>query len=400
MAKSNIKLALDIAINDLRSCYANRGIKTGSRGVYWSWDSFFASFGSIALGDLQITKKNLRLYLDNQLPDGNIPKRIAHPLYPLKYIGFPITEDETTQKPSFHSPYFTGRSISQCPVFIVAFLKYFQASNDLSFLKKNITKLEKILTLLEDNTYKNGLLHERIGGGWAESVLKRGAIAYTNMCYSESYRAMSLLEESLGNKQKEKEFSDKYLHIKQTINDKLWDDSRGGFYSDWVGLSRHHHFNADGNLLAILWDIADPLKAKKIDEQLDYLLENFDIPVPLTSDKYSFLRIFFANRWGGIKDYHVAFSWLWLGALAAVAKKKLGQKKTAINILEKISKQIIKDNNVCEIYFNNKPVNVKFYKCERPWAWSAGMFIYACEQLDYLSSIDTKDYPKTSSASG
>lgn len=146
-------------------------------------------------------------------------------------------------------------------------------------------------------------------------------------------------------------------------------------------MQRHHHFNTDGNLLAIIWGIADTTQTKKIEKQLDYLLRKFGLPLPLTSDRYYFWRIFLANRLGGIKNYHVTFSWLWLGCLAALAKKKLGKEKEAKAILGKIAKQILKDKNVCEIYYNSKPVNVFFYKSERPWAWSAGMFIYTCHEL-------------------
>lgn len=376
-----IEQALEIAKANLRSCYTNNGIITGSRGVYWSWDSFYASFGSLVIGDFAIVKKNLKLYLSHQSPNGNIPKRIAHPLYPFRYIGLPIKEDPVNQKPSFQSPYFTGASVSQSPVLIIAFYEYIKKTNDLAFLKQNIRKLEQIFQFLETKSYSNGLLRESVGGGWAESVLKRGAITYTNVCYARSLQLISKLEGKLGHNSKAKDYNSKYRAIRTAVNTILWDESRGGFYSDWRGLWRHHHFAADGNLLAVLWNIAGKEQTRKIDRQLDYLLEHSDTPLPLTSDKYYFWRIFLANRFGGIKDYHVAFSWLWLGSIASIVKYKLGQRKKALGILQKISTQIVNDRSVCEIYYRQKPVDVLLYKCERPWAWSAGMFIYTCSQL-------------------
>jgi len=376
-----ITRALEIAKQDLRSCYTEQGIKTGSREVYWSWDSFFASFGSLAIGDFEIVKKNLELYLDHRDLEGNIPKRIANPLYALKYIGLPISEAAASQKPTYSSPYYTGKSISQNPLLIITMLMYCKVTGDKPFLADNLEKMERIFALLDRYSYKSGLLRESLGGGWAESVLKRGAIAYTNMCYAESLRSMSEICEILDKQTRSKYYADKYFKVKKVINSYLWDSSRGGFYSDWMGLRRHHYFNADGNLLSILWDIADTEKTTCIMKNLDRLLHRSSLPLPLTFDNYSFLRIFIANRLGGMKDYHAGFSWLWLGAIAALVKYRLRQKDEAISILEKISMRIIQDNNVGEIYHNGRPVNLPFYKSERPWAWSAGLFIYACSTI-------------------
>lgn len=376
-----ITQALEIAKRDLRSCYTEQGIKTGSREVYWSWDSFFASFGSLVIGDFAIVKKNLKLYLEHQDHEGNIPKRIANPLYALKYIGLPISEDAASQKPTYSSPYYTGTSISQNPLLVVTMLMYYKSTDDKTFLADNLEKMEHIFALLDRYSYKSGLLRESLGGGWAESVLKRGAIAYTNMCYAESLRSMSEICDILGKKTRSKHYIDKYFKVKTVINSYLWDSSRGGFYSDWRGLRRHHYFNADGNLLSILWNIADSKKTASIIKSLDRLLRHSSLPLPLTFDNYSFLRIFIANRIGGMKDYHAGFSWLWLGAIAALVKNKLGQREAALSILEGIAKRIVKDNNVGEIYHNGRPVNLPFYKSEIPWAWSAGLFIYACSSI-------------------
>ncbi|MCX6809311.1 MAG: GH116 family glycosyl hydrolase [Candidatus Berkelbacteria bacterium] len=380
---TQIKEAIKIAKADLRSCYTKRGIKTGSRGVYWSWDSFFASFGSLEIDDFEIVKKNLRLYLDYQNKNGNIPKRVANPLYPLRFLKIPISEETSKQKPSYMSPYYTGKSISQCPVFIISFFQYVEKSKDLEFLKVNYSKLTKIINFLSNYTYNSGLLREAIGGGWAESVLKRGAISYTNMCYVKCLDCMSQMALLLHKKDNSDFYKSQYLFVKKSIDLKLWEDVGGGFYSDWFGFNRHHYFNSDGNLLAIWFDIADEGKILKINRQLNKLLNVSNPPLPLTSDRYYFWRIYFTNQLAGIKNYHVGFSWLWLGCLAALVKLKLGEKKKAIQILESISKVIARDKTVHEIYRKNKPIKLLFYKSESPWAWGAGLFIYACSKAGF-----------------
>jgi len=386
MKNSVISKAIEIAKRDLRSCYAEKGILTGSRGVYWSWDSFYASLGALEIGDFDIVKKNLSLYLNYQRESGNIPKRVAHPLYPLRYLGFPIKELPQKQKPNYMSPYFTGTSISQCPVFIIAFYEYVTKSGDFKYLESNFNKLLNMVSFLGDHSYKSGLLKESVGGGWAESVLKRGAIAYSNMNYVKSLENMADMARMLKKEEEEKHLTAKAEKVKKAVNKILWDEKDGGFYSDWVGRARHHYFVSDGNLLAILWGVASEAQSKKIDINLDKLLQKDDLPLPLTYSRYYFWRIYFTNILAGIKDYHVGFSWLWLGSLAAVAKQMLGQHEEAKKILESISKAIIQYGSVFEIYDKGRPVSTLFYKSEKPWAWAAGIFIYSCKKCGILGS--------------
>lgn len=378
-----IKEAIGIAKKGLRSCYTDRGIHTGSRRVYWSWDSFFASFGALEIGDKQIVRKNLELYLNYQNSRGNIPKRIANPLYAFKYIKLPISENPSKQKPSFASPYYIGPSISQCPILIICFHQFIKKTHDISFLKKNYGKLKKIILFLENSRYKSGLLRESVGGGWAESVLKRGAITYTNMCYFRSIVCMKDMAIKLNKKNDARNFDVESVKIKKAIDEKLWEGSKGGFFSDWYGLSRHHHFNADGNLLALWWSIASTKQTKKIDKKINELLAESDPPIQQTSERYFFWRIFFTNQLSGLKNYHTRFSWLWLGCLAALAKKQIGKEERGRKIIKEIADKIVEYNSVHEIYFNKKPVDLFFYKSEKPWAWAAGLFIYACKELGY-----------------
>jgi len=105
--------------------------------------------------------------------------------------------------------------------------------------------------------------------------------------------------------------------------------------------------------------------------------------MPVAENKYLIFRIFIVNLLGGMKHYHINFSWTWLGSIYALAKLKIGRKKEALQILAKIAGAIVRDGIVHEIYYNNKPVNIFFYKSEAPWAWSAGLFLYACKMAGF-----------------
>ena len=378
-----IEKAIQIAKENLRQCYTKRGILTGSRQVYWSWDSFFASFGAIAIGDFDIVKTNLKLYLSYQRAGGEIPKRFANPLYSLRYIGLPIAETWPNQRPNYRSPYYTGPSLTQQPIFIIAFHHYIKKTDDIKFLRANFSKLVKIFKFLQNHSYKNGLLKESFGGGWAEGILKRGAIAFTNICYVRSLQCMKELADLIDKTEEAKFYALKAKRLNAKINQVLWSDDKEGFYSDWHGLSRHHFFAADSNILAILWGIADKDQTAKIDRRLNKLMAKSSIPMPVAESKYRAIRIFWTYLFSGMKNYHINFSWTWLGSSCALAKLKIGKKEQAVKILAKIAAAIVRDGTVHEIYYNDKPVNIFFYKSETPWAWSAGLFLYACEKAGF-----------------
>lgn len=385
-----ISQALVIAKKDLRKCYSNKGILTGSRNVYWSWDSFYASLGSLEIGDYKIVKKNLLLYLNKQHKNGNIPKRIANPFYPLKYIGLPISEQHSKQKPSYASPYYTGTSISQCPVLIIALHSYLTKTDDWDFARRHKLKLIRILDFLHSQRYNSGLIKESLGGGWAESILKRGAVTYTNICYLYSLKLVAEIFFKIDEKLLSQRYLEEYEKVKEIVNNKLWVDDKYGHYRDWHGTTYHNQFSSDGNLLAAIWDIADNKQVEQINKHLDEALKISDPPLVASLGKYNYLRVFIVNRLGGIKNYHIEFSWLWLGAIAALFKYKIGKTRESIKILEDISKTIVKYGSVYEIYNNGKPVRTLFYKSEKPWAWSAGIFIYACHKV--LKKNDSKYY--------
>ena len=81
--------------------------------------------------------------------------------------------------------------------------------------------------------------------------------------------------------------------------------------------------------------------------------------------------------------YHNGDSWLWLGCLDCVSKNKLGMKKDARDELNRLAEVIIKYGTVYEVYSENgSPVNELFYKAEKNFAWSAGMFVWAVHALN------------------
>jgi hypothetical protein len=51
-------------------------------------------------------------------------------------------------------------------------------------------------------------------------------------------------------------------------------------------------------------------------------------------------------------------------------------------VLNDIAKKVIEYNGICEIYEKNgSPVQRRFYRSEGPFAWSAGLYLWANELI-------------------
>lgn len=385
-----VKAAIQVAKGGLRWCYRDHGIICGSRLVYWSWDSFFASFGALAAGDHLIVRRNLELYLDRQRKDGAVPKRVANPWYFWRFLGFPVREVWEKQRPTFTNTYYTAVSIAQNPTCLIAAHAYYQTTQDREFLEGYYPKLKRIAAYLSTCEGEFGLLKEGIGGGWAESVLKRGAIAFTNICYARSLVVLSELAMVMEDEAAAERYLKRADGVQAAINTVLWSEEDGGYYSDWYSRRRHHHFATDGNLLAIWWGVANADQAAKIEAKIAELDLEDDVPIRLAYDPYDFWRVYLFNRIAGLKDYHVGFCWTWLGCIDVLVKLKLGEREAALNFLERIAQVIARDKTVHEIYDKGKAVHTPFYKSEEPWAWGAGLFLYACAQAGFTVN-DTPD---------
>jgi len=178
----------------------------------------------------------------------------------------------------------------------------------------------------------------------------------------------------------QREYLEKHSKTKDKINELFW---TGEHYLDWIEGDKHYnYFATDGNMLAIIWDIADKQRAMHI-EEASHIFDMNVIPSACVHPLYPKSLVSSQIRSIGLCDYHNGVSWLWLGCISALAKGMLGMKKEALALLEKMAEIIIENNGVYEIYEKTgKPVNRRIYKAEFPFAWSAGMFVYTVKKLN------------------
>ncbi len=377
-----LKRAFETATESLRKCYHKKGIFAGTHHFtdYWARDSFFAGLGSLSLGDYDIVKKNLELFMKYQKEDGQIPLRIGSNRFEmtLKFMGMNLPFREI---PHYSQDKGRNPAPDVNALFVINFYNYFQATKDSNFLEANISHLEKAVKWLMHCDEDNDLLLEEKGySTWQDNIKKKGKVLYTNVCYSHSLFCLSEMFGELGIKNKEKEYKKLFERVTNRINEIFWN---GEYYNDWVDEKTHKEFSTDGNVLAIVWDIADTEKGKRIENSLDRLGINAFIPSLTNSPFYSGKEASsFLLKLTGMEDYHNGLCWLWLGCVDAVAKYKINRKRDAEKILERIAGIIVRHNNVYEVYEQTGlPLKRFFYKSEENFAWSSGLFVWAYSKI-------------------
>ena len=135
-------------------------------------------------------------------------------------------------------------------------------------------------------------------------------------------------------------------------------------------------------MLAVLFGIPSDNEIQQI---IDYMLKENVISeygCPVVHEFYNWNDVYTPFLFIGLKDYHNGLIWFWVSCIASIALHKSGHKETALDLLNKISTKINRDNSIYEVYTNDgNPVKRLFYKSEEGFAWSAGLFVWAYQEL-------------------
>jgi glycogen debranching enzyme len=372
------KEAYNIAKRDLRMCYSDEGILAGLKRFddYWARDSFFASLGSCAIGDLEIVRKNLLLFLDYQKENGQLPRRVDRYIVGLKYLRIPIRRRKLS--PRYTTSLMYCYSVDQNSLFIISLLEYIKNSKDNEFLKRNYEKAKKAIDWNFSNDKERGLLiNEGFFANWEDTVFWRGKLLYTNVLHYWALKSFAELAKSAGDKD-HKKYSALAEKVKKKINDQFWN----GQYYEKTSRKIIHYFCIDANMLAIVSGVADINKAKKIMEYTKESGLDDEVPVRSSYPRYPLWRNSPARLITLSTGYQGTYEWIWVSCLDILAKQKIGMKKDAMAKLEKLSKKIVEFDGVYEVYSEGKPVKGIFLMSDQPFAWSAGMFVYAHDKIN------------------
>ncbi len=354
-----------IAITSLRACYTKAGIIAGPHHFtdYWARDGFFAAFGSLAIGDIEIVQSMLALFFSHQRPDGLIPYRIMRgPISLGKYLGKP----KLYQNPrATYKLRGIGQSIYDGTTLCLLFAALTKNPQYLPQIKKGLLYLA--------SREKHGLLWDGPMGEWNDAVWKYGNLLYNNIIYWYMYDRLAnwikVIDPSFA-----ASLSAKANLVAVSLRSRLWN---GKYFADWHDYKRQDYFYPFGNCLAVAWGLTTKEETASILQKCSSV--QFDFTLETNSPKYHWWRTDLAQRLIGMSDYQNQGILWWQPITSYLAALKKAGRKSEFNLLSKtISDKIIRDQIIHECYERDgTPVKRWLYTSEHPFAWASGMILWA-----------------------
>jgi len=380
-AEEVVHRAYRIAVRDLRACYNPDGIVAGRLhfNAYWARDGFWASLGALALGDVEQVKAHLNLFVEYQMPSGKLPVRV-------EFLGHTFGHYHTRRmelKALYRAGTVFADPLDPTALFIIAAREYFTRSHDMDFCVHFEPAMDRAIQwLLSHDRDGDGLIESRYLAGWMDSILKKDKVFYLNLTFYEALRACRALKEWLGHMEDARRFEDAASRTSAALQRVFWN---GEYFTDWIRGPRHGGFASDGNVLAILFGAAGEEQARAILHFIASRGLDSDSPLRTCDPVYPISQVFPFYFLAGIPDYHRTLVWPWLGTLNAINKFRLGDQAAALSDLARIGALFVEHNAVAEVYEpDGRLLQRRFYQAEFPFAWNAGLYIYAAHTLGLI----------------
>jgi len=315
------KECYDKAVEVLEKCATRHGFNAAYPGydAIWSRDSMITSLGASLLGDefKNVFKRSLIVLGNNQSEHGQIPNAVD------KY-----------GRRKAHVDY---QSIDSTLWFIIGHYVYAKRYKDKKLLSAKRKQIKKSFSWLSNQDQdEEGVLEQLPTTDWQDAFPhKYGHTINTHALYYGALRFAG--EKNLARKVKEK------INCNKDI--KLWN---GSFYLPWrwKNHNKYHErgewFDSLGNLLAIIFELADEYKAKKI---LAHIKKNkIDLPYPVNAiyppitRKSKDWRDYFADSEARNPYWYLNGGvWTFIGGFYVCALVKMKRFKEAERQLQKLA---------------------------------------------------------------
>lgn len=375
MYRSVIQQARQLSIKALHACDTSIGFVAGTHHFVdlWARDSLFATFGA----DRKQSKKTIETFLQYQRADGLVPYLILRSCQTIqKFFGYHTYHKILT--PNYRSNQSGGIVPDGGLMAIIAMREYVEQTKDIKYLRNNFSSLERAIVWYWKQ-YRIDLIREWFLCEWADAVLKVGNTLYTNVLYWRALGDMAWMAKKLGKSKDARAYTIWQKKIEKLVQEKFWN---GIFFADWIDYARHDYIATHANMMAIAWGLASKNQAQSI---LAYAKQYCWNGWTLESNypKYEWWRIPLWHHAIGMADYHNrGCLWLQPGIWYAVALSKSGRKQEARTVLNAISVKIVESGDVYEVFEKNgKPIHRLFYTSEGPFAWTAGLYLWASEVI-------------------
>ncbi len=330
----------------------------------WARDSMISFLGASLVKDnlfKNTFKQSLITLGNNQGEKGQIPNCV--------------------DKFSSRKPHIDFASIDSSLWYIIGHFVYKQKYKDGSLFKRGKKKIEKTIFWLEcQDVGEKEMLVQLPTTDWQDAFPHK--YGYTINTQALYYKVLNLIGE------KKKASKLKFM-VNQNEDTKLWNNN---FYVPyrWKNHNKYKEigswFDSLGNLLAIVFDLADRKKSEKIINYIEK--KKINLPYPLKAI-YPPIRKGTKNWYDYFEDcsakypYHYLNGGIWtfIGGFYILSLIKLGKFEKAKEELEKLAEANLKGNFPEWI----NPLTKKSYG--KLQAWSAGMYILAYESLKRKKSL-------------
>lgn len=354
------------AVDSLRRCSTEQGLfasggKYGYKGV-WSRDSFISFIGGSLVngkdGELfrKTFRKSLEVLGNNQSPKGQIPNSV-----------------HDFQK---KRPYVDFSTIDSSLWYIIGHFIYKKRYNDASLFKKYKKTIERALNWLKYQDFGEDVMLEQLPtSDWQDAFPEKyGKTINTQAMYYFVLRLMG-----------EKKLARKLKHFVNNVKGiRLWN---GKFYYAYRWKNHNEYkevgtwFASLGNLMAIIFDLADEKQAKSIIRHIKKNGIHRPYPVrtiypPITPESEYWEDYYLDCEAGEPNHYLNGGIWTFIGGFYVLSLIKLKRFKEAETELKLLAEANLLKNSFPEWIDPEDLTTHGIFQ-----AWSAGMYIAAYESL-------------------
>lgn len=362
------EVCFEESVKVLERCSTNHGFHAAFPGydAVWSRDANIISIGASLLGDKfkNTFKQSLITLESGQSEKGQIPNAV--------------------DKFSKRKPHVDFQTVDSSLWFVIGHHLYKKRYNDSSLFKKHKKQIKKALLWVSYQDLGNDYMPEQQPtSDWQDAFPHR----YGHTINTQALYYHSLILEG------QKKTAEKVKHSANKVDDiRLWN---GTFYDSyrWKNHNKYQEksdwFDSLGNLLAILFDLADKKQARSILNYIErkkiarpYPMRSIDPPLRKgTKYWYDYFEDCDART-----PYHYINGgiWTYIGAFYVLALIKMGDFKKAEHELTLVAEANLKNPMFSEWLHGLKGTvgpSANGYKDDGNQGWNAGVYVLAYESL-------------------
>lgn len=339
----------------------------GSSQAYqqvWARDSMLCGLGLMECGEegRRIHRNSLESLRAYQSPLGKIPHNVGRCNVPdpalIAHGGRLMSRADGQDVDAVMEDTCHAGCVDGNLLYILGHYHYYEKTKDEAFLRTAWPSLEKALLWLRyQDSNECGLLEVHEAMDWADLYANRYNVLFDNVLYCAAWRAMGLMARALGKAYEA--FEEQAEDVRRKIDTLMWIGAEEPKNYEWIAANRKEwlyplrrmeaelverpfympyvafrdftdRFDTLGNLLAIVYGVADQVKADKILDYIDGCGLNQPFPVravypPIQPGEKDW-RDYYRVRNLNLPDhYHNGGAWPFIGGIYVMALVKAGR---------------------------------------------------------------------------